>query len=281
MKISNALLLISVVFFQNTCSNNKPTKINSIDNLNSSNTINSALNQTFSNDWKTLTKDFNAWYNYTYYNIKLSEDFTSLDTDSTEIGKDAFLKKLISEKVVAFKTKIKQGKPVYQLFKLGTNADRIIETNKQTATTALSYFKMEGVEMPAFSFTNLNGKEYNKANTKGKILILKCWFIGCVACVKEFPELNTLVEKYESRNDILFISLAIDNKKDLSKFLKTRTFKYQTVPEMKDYMISALNVSQYPTHLLIDKEGKIRKVVNKIEELIPFLNLETEKNTQK
>lgn len=42
----------------------------------------SVLDKTFSTDWKTLTKDFMTWYNYTYYNIQLSQDFIGLDIDS-------------------------------------------------------------------------------------------------------------------------------------------------------------------------------------------------------
>jgi hypothetical protein len=40
-------------------------------------------------------------------------------------------------------------------------------------------------------------------------------------------------------------------------------------------MIDKLNITEYPTHLLIDKNGKILKVVNRINDLIPFLKRET------
>ena len=100
---------------------------------------------------------------------------------------------------------------------------------------------------------------------------MKCWFIHCVACVREFPECNKLVDENANRKDILFISLASDSKKDLTKFLKTKQFKYAAIPETDNYMTAKLNIDEYPTHLLIDKTGKIIKVVNSIEELEPFL----------
>jgi hypothetical protein len=71
----------------------------------------------------------------------------------------------------------------------------------------------------------------------------------------------------------------LDTKKDLIKFFETKEFKYATVPEMKHYMIKKLNITQYPTHLLIDRNGKIRKVVNRIDELVPFLKNEVIKTT--
>jgi thiol-disulfide isomerase/thioredoxin len=45
---------------------------------------------------------------------------------------------------------------------------------------------------------------------KGKIVVIKCWYIHCAACIKEFPEVNNLVRKYKDRKDIIFISLAED-----------------------------------------------------------------------
>jgi hypothetical protein len=58
------------------------------------------------------------------------------------------------------------------------------------ASTEMAHFKMEGTPIPGFNFTDLNDKVYNQSTTRGKIVILKCWFIHCVACLKEFPELN-------------------------------------------------------------------------------------------
>jgi thiol-disulfide isomerase/thioredoxin len=219
-----------------------------------------------------------TWYNYTYYNVRLSQDFIGLDIDSIKIDKTAFLNKLMLGNAVAFKTKILRGKPVYQLFNINSADESIKATVKQMASTEMRHYKMEGIEIPEFNFTDLNGKVYNKLSTTGKKVVLKCWFIHCVACVKEFPELNKLVDENHGRDDILFISLAMDSKQDLIKFLDTRKFKYAVIPEMKNYMVDKLNVTEYPTHLLIDGNGKIIKVVNRIDDLTPFLNKENSKN---
>jgi thiol-disulfide isomerase/thioredoxin len=228
----------------------------------------------FETDWTTLTKDFNTWYSYTYYNVRLSDDFIGLDTDSTIIDKASFLKKLTNGKVVAFKIEILHGKPVYKLYKLNSKDESIKATIQQMAATEMVHFKMEGTEMPKYNFTDLNGKTYDNTSTKGKIIVCKCWFIHCVACVKEFPELNNLVQENKNKNDILFISLAMDSKQDLISFLKTKEFKYAVIPETKSFIIDKMRITEYPTHLLIDRNGKIVKVVNRIEDLIPCINKE-------
>jgi len=229
------------------------------------------LDKDQTSDWRTLTDDYMTWYTYTYYNIHLSQDFVGLDVDSAIIDKTAFLNKLLTDKVFAFKIGTKADNDVYKLYPLTSKDESIKATIKEMASTEMQHYKMEGTQIPAFNFTDLNGIKHDSASTKGKLIVLKCWFIGCVACVKEFPELNKLVNNYKGNDNILFISLAIDKKEELTKFLKTKKFKYAVVPEMKNFMSNELDITQYPTHLLVDKTGKIVKIVNRIDELVPFL----------
>lgn len=239
-----------------------------------SNRKDSTSDKVFQIDQTRLTKDYTTWYNYTYYNVRLSADFIGLDTDSTTIDKSSFLNKLIEGNLVAFRIRISEGKPVYKLYELKSKDESIKGTIKQLAEIEMHHFKMEGTELPAYNFTDLNGKTYDNTTTKGKLLVLKCWFIRCVACVKEFPDLNKLVEENKDRDDLLFISLAMDPKQELVTFLKTKEFKYEVIPETTDFMLYKMHINTFPTHLLIDRTGKIVKVVNKIEDLIPFLNTE-------
>lgn len=260
------LLLIVIIGSPFSCKNSDSTE-----------TDNPVSDKVFTIDRKALTKDFKTWYNYTYNNIHLSQDFIGLGTDSEKISKTAFLNQLLTGNEVAFKIKILQGKPVYQLFKLNLPNESIKATIKQMAVAEIAHYKMEGIEIPDFHFTDLNGKAYTKPSTKGKIVVLKCWFIHCTACVQEFPELNKLVDNNKDRSDVLFISLALDSKQDLIKFLKTKEFKYAVIPEAEDYILHQLQINEFPTHFLIGRDGKIIKVVNRIENLIPFLKKEKAK----
>lgn len=275
-----SIILTVLMCFLLSCNSVETKEVPLVDrNLNSKLDVNaSALNKTFTNNWTTITKDFTHWYNYTYYNVRLSQDFIGLDIDSSKIDKITFLNKLNAGNVVAFNIKILNGQPVYRLYKLNSNNESIRATIKQMASTAITHFKMEGRELPKFNFTDLNGRSYNKLSTKGKIMVLKCWFIHCVACVREFPELNKLADE-NNRTDVQFISLASDSKKDLENFLKTKEFKYAVIPEMRNYMEDKLNIMEFPTHILIGTNGKIIKVVNAIDELEPFLNKETAKTS--
>ncbi len=225
----------------------------------------------FTIDRTAITKDFSSWYRYTYYDLVLSDDFIGLDKDSTAISKSEFLTQLSTGNFIAFKTRIKDGKSVLKLENNSSKDESVRSTIIQMATSSLKDYKMEGTELPTYNFSDLNNKIYSNASTKGKIILLKCWFIQCVACVEEFPILNKLVEDNNKRNDILYISLAMDEKSELEAFLKKKPFSYTVVPSARDFMMDDLLISSFPTHILVGKDGKIIKVASRIEEIVAFI----------
>ena len=279
MKQIFSLLILWILQCILSCNNIDSTKLSKEQQNDTSKTnSNKPLSEKdFTINAEDILKDFKTWYDYTYYNIHLAQDFIGLDTDSSKINKTEFLTRLTTGNFVPLKILIRNNVPIYRLYKLNNNVD-IRATIKQAALHEISNYKMEGKELPNFNLTDLNGNIYNKTTTHKKIIVLKCWFIRCVACVKEFPELNKLVDEYKQNSDVLFISLAMDSKQDLIPFLSKRQFKYAVVPEKKKYMEEDLGINAYPTHILIDKNGKIVKVVNNVDDLIPFLKQQT-KNT--
>ena len=218
-----------------------------------------------------INSDFMKWWTYYSYNISLSSDFTGLNEQSDTIDKKQFLEKLITGNYIPLKIKSDDKAEIYKLYKLDANADkRIGSTIKLESTTIYGLYEIEGSLLPQFNFTDLNGNSYTNENTKGKTIILKTWFINCKACIAEFQELNEFVEKYKQRNDIIFLSLALDTKSELEKFLRQNKFEYKVVPDQKEYILGKLYLNRFPTHLVVDENGTILKVVNKASEMIAF-----------
>jgi peroxiredoxin len=220
---------------------------------------------------KELLKDFQTWYSYTYYNIHLAQDFIGLNINSAAVSKTAFLRLLATGKFIPLKVASQHSVPTYKLWQLTSHHDDISQVMQQLAVTEQDNYAREGKPLPAYQFTDLAGKTYNPASTKGKILVLKCWFIACGACVKEFPELNQLVDEYKDRKDVLFVSLAMDSKSDLAQFIERKPFNYAVVPGQTDYLEQQLKVNAYPTHFLLDRKGRIVKVSSSISDLKPFI----------
>ncbi|MGV9004930.1 TlpA family protein disulfide reductase [Flavobacterium sp.] len=215
-----------------------------------------------------VQSNFIKWKDYFEKEILLSLDFNAVDESSRKISKEKFLEQLTEGKFIPIKINSKETTNTYQLFSILPDSDSSIKaTIVEKSFNELHNFYKEGKAFPSFSFTDLKGNLITNASMHGKIIVIKCWFIHCAFCIKEFPEVNALAEKYKNRNDIEFISLAEDTSDQLKAFLAKKPLLYAVVPDMKKYMNEELQLNAFPTHFILDKEGNILKVASNFKSL--------------
>lgn len=215
-----------------------------------------------------IQKTFSDWSVYQSKKIMLSRDFTALDLQSKEISKENFLDQLANGNYIPIRLKSEESVYNYKLFKILPKSDTSIKaTINQIGFDALKNYQMEGTAFPKFSFKDLNGNLVTNESMKGKIIVIKCWYIHCTPCIREFPQVNKLVEEYKDRKDIVFISLAEDSAEQLKAFLIRKPLSYAVIPDMKVYMNEALQLNSFPTHFILNKEGMIAKVLPNFESL--------------
>lgn len=214
---------------------------------------------------EAILKD--AW-GYCWRYVKPLEDYTAYDTSGGEISREQFLTMFASGDYLPLRLRTADSSHRYRMYALPPSTDQgIRSTLGNLGKKLLHDYRQEGKTLPAFTFVDLDGNRYTPENTKGRILVLKCWFIACAPCVEEMPQLNRMMEQYSDRKDILFVSLATDPANKLKDFLQKTEFKYAVIPDMRSYMSDALQVNAYPTHFLVNKQGQIAKVTNKADEL--------------
>ncbi|WP_374951622.1 TlpA family protein disulfide reductase [Mucilaginibacter sp.] len=215
-----------------------------------------------------ILKNYDNFFSYLKTHYKPNQDLIAYDVNGKMIGKAMFFEKLITSKYLPVRLYGEDGKLYYKLHRMtaGQSKDMGGYISGYANSWAGNYRK-EGKRFPAFNFVDLNGIKYNTANTKGKVLVVKCWFIGCQLCEKEMPELNALKARYKSRKDIVFISLAPDSKTKLQAFLKRKRFDYPIIPSQDNFMVKQLGITEYPTHLIVNKQGMVVNVVNDPEEI--------------
>ena len=215
-----------------------------------------------------IQKTYTDWSAYQSKNIMLSRDFVALDNLSKEITKETFLDQLANGNDIPIKLKSDDSIYYYKLFKIQPKSDSSIKaTINQIGFDAYKNYKMEGTAFPEFSFKDLNGNLVSNETMKGKIIVIKCWYIHCTPCIREFPQVNKLTEEYKDRKDILFISLAEDSPEQLKVFLARKPLAYSVIPDMKIYMNEKLDLNAFPTHFIINKEGLISKVLPNFDSL--------------
>ncbi|HEX6171491.1 MAG TPA: TlpA disulfide reductase family protein [Chitinophagaceae bacterium] len=144
------------------------------------------------------------------------------------------------------------GKKIITIFPTG-NDERALQYAKIDA------FKNSLLNQPLQSFhlTDLNNKKWDLKALRGKTIIINFWFTACKPCIQEMPHLNKLVAA--NKDSIVFIAPAPENEAQIKKFLRKYVFDYNITPSSTDF-ISSMNIENFPTHLVVDKEGIIRQV---------------------
>lgn len=145
------------------------------------------------------------------------------------------------------------GKKIVTIIPSG-NDERAIQQAK------LDAFKnsLVGKPLKSFHLTDLNNKKWDSKDLRGKTIVINFWFTACKPCIAEMIYLNKLVEENKD-SSVVFIAPAPENEAQIKKFLKKYSFEYNITPSSTDF-IASMNIENFPTHLVVDKEGIIRQV---------------------
>lgn len=113
-----------------------------------------------------------------------------------------------------------------------------------------------GTIPPDFNATLLDNSPIQLSQLKGKVVVLNFWFVECAPCIKEMPELNELVKKYQGK-DVEFVAITYNEKSQVTDFLKRHQFDYKQIVDAQN-IIDSYKTRAFPTHIVLDKEGKIK-----------------------
>lgn len=107
-----------------------------------------------------------------------------------------------------------------------------------------------------FTSTDLSGHRIQLQQLKGKIVVLNFWFIQCMPCLREIPELNKLAEDYADTSQVVFLGIALDRKTVLDSFLQRTPFQYNIIPSGRP-VATLYKIYSYPTHVVLNREGRV------------------------
>ena len=117
---------------------------------------------------------------------------------------------------------------------------------------------MKGQPAVPFTFKDMDEKDVNLSDFKGKYVYIDLWATWCGPCVAEIPYLKKLEEHFRGRN-ICFVSISSDKDREIwMRFVRERDLKgiQLYMGEDKKYM-KEINCDGIPRFLLIDREGNI------------------------
>jgi len=132
----------------------------------------------------------------------------------------------------------------------------IMITDAQTDTTTLL---KNGDMAPAFSCKTIDGKIFDIAKLKGKVIMINFFATWCPPCNLELPVLQSDVwDKYKNNPSFALIILGREhNEKEVADFVKSKNFTMPFAPD-PDRNIYKLFATQFiPRNVIIDRDGKI------------------------
>ncbi len=113
-----------------------------------------------------------------------------------------------------------------------------------------------GQQLKFFQAKDIRDEVFNLKAARGNIVVINFWFIACTPCRREMPELNALVAQYQNNPKVQFISIALDQKKELEVFLAASPFSYRVIDNGRA-LANGYGILSYPTHVVADSEGRV------------------------
>ena len=97
---------------------------------------------------------------------------------------------------------------------------------------------------------------------QGKWLFLEFWATWCAPCITKMPMLNDLQAEMLKNNDpIQFLSLSPERIEIVERFLKRKKINGWVGADPDKSVVKALNISAYPTTVLINPQGVIHSYI--------------------
>ncbi|HET9225968.1 MAG TPA: TlpA disulfide reductase family protein, partial [Thermoanaerobaculia bacterium] len=137
-----------------------------------------------------------------------------------------------------------------------------IVLRRHSASDYQEYDLRPGAEIPDFAFTDLEGKERRFSEFRGKVVLLDFWSTTCGPCMAEMPVLRKIQQDLGSRG---FVILGMDIEDDLETHKKwvaemDLSWVHATSASVQDIILKRFGVVNFPTHILVDREGRIVSV---------------------
>jgi thiol-disulfide isomerase/thioredoxin len=123
-----------------------------------------------------------------------------------------------------------------------------------------SGYKLNAQQVRNFVLNDLQNKSLTFEELKGeKLTLIDFWASWCKPCNKAIPELNKIYSTYKDKG-VNLIGINCDGPRSVSKVAplsKALQIEYPVLLDMNSELMNDLNLSAYPTLLMVNASGKV------------------------
>ena len=113
---------------------------------------------------------------------------------------------------------------------------------------------------PDFTLSNLRGQDVTLSEVlEGGPVLLDFWATWCKPCVKAFPGLQDLHDKYEGRG-LRVVTIAVDSPRSQARvapLIKSKKYTFEVLLDTQGRVAKRYHVMALPRTLLISRAGEI------------------------
>jgi thiol-disulfide isomerase/thioredoxin len=123
-------------------------------------------------------------------------------------------------------------------------------------------------QAPAVKFTTIEGKTFNMADLKGKVVLVNFWATDCPGCIAEMPDLINTYNTYKDKGlEIVAVAMPYDPPAQVANYTKVKKLPFPVMHDGLSEVTTAFGeVNLTPTTYIFDKKG------NRLKRILGTLN---------
>lgn len=125
-----------------------------------------------------------------------------------------------------------------------------------TAQLPVIRFVRDPDPAPDFQVKDLDGKDFNLATYKGKVILLNFWATWCGPCRAEIPGLIDLQNKYKDQLQIIGMDVD-DEEADVRETMNSESINYPVALTPGAVRMAYGGITALPTVFVINQEGRV------------------------
>lgn len=122
-----------------------------------------------------------------------------------------------------------------------------------------------------FDVRDMDDRRWTTASLRGRVVVLDFWATWCAPCLADIPWYRQIVERFDTRVQVIGISLDTSDRRTLAAWLNRQRVDWPQVWEARGYdspLAERFGVTALPASVLIGRDGRVVAVNLRGERLV-------------